>query len=76
MIEKPMLGLLDIIRKYKSLRLPLDSFFSISNKIMVRKHYELIQILAKILYNRIKQLKIPRLSKDSYFFDRGLNQSA
>lgn len=34
-IEKPMLGLLDILIKFKSINLPLDGLFQISNRIMV-----------------------------------------
>jgi hypothetical protein len=36
-VKDKQLGLLDILREYNSLVIPMDAFFQIANKIMVRK---------------------------------------
>jgi hypothetical protein len=52
-IEKPQLGLIDLLKKYRSIDLPIEAFFSISNKIMVRSTSPNFVCLAKVLHNSL-----------------------
>jgi len=52
-IEKPMLGMLDILLMFPSLNPPMDAFFTISDRIMVSIFFTVYKPILNFIENYI-----------------------